>query len=323
MGWVCHPVTNSCVEGGLGRCSEDGALELSNLRTEWVTPNQARLTWEAEGLESLFEYEIEIAASDEALADGDLIRIVGHDDNPELARNRLLNAADGDPVVATTLTGLEADTAYRVRLVAEDTAGGFSCSPSIGVRTDPEATRQVALTDELEAGARPRPACVTYEDDPAGAASGDHYWQWIARCEETADGAVATCAEPVDPAPACWENIRIEGLNYELDLSPGRFQGGFLELWVDISGSEHGYWGQIGLSTGSEDGVGQQFFSRGRLTLISGGGYHRYQLPLRSLNGGGRPLAAEDLDRGLRSFRVGTEWDAGAVVRIDDVAIRW
>lgn len=319
---MCDPLTDTCVEGGLGRCG-NGAVVLTNLRTDWVTPNQARLSWEAEGLDDLFGYEVEIGTSEEALLAGEVLRVVTSEDNPELARNRLLNAMDGDPVLGTTITGLDPDTTYRVRLVAEDNAGELSCAPTIGVRTNPAPSREVALTHESEDGANPRPTCVTFEDDPDGARTGDRYWQWIARCGAGADGPVAVCEDPDMPRPTCWENIRIENLSYELDLSPGQFQNAFLELWVDISGSDHGYWGQIGLSTPDGMGSGQRFFGRGRLTFASGAGYRRYQIPLDELSSSTGPLDPDTINLGLRSFRIGTEWDAGAIIRIDDAAIRW
>ncbi|MAQ15141.1 MAG: hypothetical protein CMN30_10165 [Sandaracinus sp.] len=322
-GWICDPATDTCVQGSLGRCSAEGSLTLTDLRTEWVTASQARLVWDAEGLEELFEYEVEIAASEEALLAGELLAVVTSHENPELARNRLLNANGGDPVVATTLTGLDPDTTYRARVVAEDTGGIFSCSPTVGLRTDPEPSRETPLTAETRDGARPRPTCVTYEDDPDGAASGDRYWQWVARCADTADGPLSVCVDPAEVAPTCWENIRIESLSYDFALSDGRFQGAFLELSVAIEGSEHGYWAQIGVSTVDEAGTGQAFYSRGGLTLAADGEYHRYQFPLREMGGPGGGLDAAALNRGLRSFRVGTEWETGAVIRIDDAAIRW
>jgi hypothetical protein len=322
-GWVCDEATDTCIEGGGGRCGGGGAVTLSGLRTEWVTPNQARLRWEAEGLDSLFGYEVEIAESEEALLAGELLRTVTSDENPELARGRLLNATDGDPVLATTIIDLDEDTSYRVRLVAEDNAGSFSCSATVGVLTDEEAVREIPLAAETEDGARPRPECVSFEDDPSGAATGDRYWQWVARCEQVEATTVAVCGEPVEPAPDCYENIRIEGLDYPFDLSEGEFQGAFLEMMLEVTGSDHGYWGELGISTPGEGGSGTSFFTRGRLTIASGGGYRRYQVPLRILGGADGRLSTDALNRGVRSFRVGTEWDDGAVVRIDDAAIRW
>lgn len=308
--------------------AEPGAIVLRNLRAEWVTPNHARLEWDAEGLEELFAYEVDVAESEAALLAGDLLWTVTDGENPELARSRLLNASGADEVLGTTLRGLDPDTTYRVRLVAEDRTGKVSCSETVGVRTNPAATDGVQMVDESEDGASTMPPCVSLDTGADSAASGERYWQWIARCEtvETVDGesGVPVCATPAEPHPTCWENLRFESLDYPLSLNEGQFQRAFLEMWVAVEDSEHGYWGELGVSTPRPlDPTQQLFFTTVRITIASNVGYRLYQIPLRSMRSMGRAMTLEDANEGIRSFRVGTQWNHDAVVRVDGAAIRW
>ncbi len=123
------------------------------------------------------------------------------------------------------------------------------------------------------------------------------------------------------PYPSCWENLRIEALDYPLTLDEGQFQLAFLELYVAIESDAHGYWAQLGISTPASSG--QDFFLVGALTLAANVGYRRYQVPLRVLSGETGVLSKDVVNRGIRSFRVGTGWHDGATVRFDGAAIRW
>ena len=330
QGWSCDPVTRTCVRGMTSDpCGRSGAapgvVGLSALRGDWVTANQARISWNATQLEELFAYEVDVAASQEALLAGDLLRTVTSADNPELARSWLLNAESADSVLATTLWGLDPDTSYRVRVVAEDSSGNVSCTENIGVRTHPDPVRAIRMANESDEGVGTLPACVTFESDASGAASGEHFWQWVAACERESDGGSRpVCAPPAEPAPACWENVRVNSLDLAIDLSEGEFQRGFLELYLSISGTDHGYWGEVGLSTPSRtDPSAYAHWTLGQITLAAEVGYRRYQLPLAVLHNPGGTLDAGELNLGLRAFRVGTLWQTGAIVRIDDAVVRW
>ncbi len=327
-GWRCDDATNTCVRTSDGVCGRPGAdpgvVELSNLRVAWTTPNQARLGWEATNLDQLFTYEVDVAATEEALGAGDLLWTVDSEENPELARGYLPNTNELDDVLNTTLRALEPNTAYRVRLVAVDSAGGVTCSNIALARTTPEAVEGLPIAQETADGASPLPPCVTLVDSPTTAASGSAHWQYTARCEEeAADRGIPVCGEPSRAYPRCWEHVRVQGLDYDLSLTESEFQQAFLELAVEIVDTDNGFWGEIGLSTWNDERNGHDNFIEARLTLASNVGYQRYQIPLATLSGGGSTLTPEQLSRGVRGFRVGTIWRDGATVRVDDAAIRW
>ncbi len=151
-GWQCDRSANVCVRGAAGVCgrpeAEPGAITITNLHVEWVTASQARIAWEADNLDELFAYEVDIAASEEQLLAGELFRTVTSDDNPELARSFLVGAAGADPVVATTLFELTPAEQYHVRLVAEDSSSRVTCSDVIGVLLNPPADLGFPMADE-------------------------------------------------------------------------------------------------------------------------------------------------------------------------------
>lgn len=329
-GWRCETSTNVCVRGGEGECGragrELGSVVLTNLRVDWVTANQARIAWEAESLEDLFAYEVDIAPTEEAILAGEPTRTVTSDENPELARSFLVGAASADPVLATTLFGLEAGERYRVRLVAEDGSGRVTCSEIIGLLTNPPPALGFSMADESRGSAVPNPPCITFATSSDRASSGERYWEWTAQCERAFDAMIGEYGEPVceipDPEhPTCWENLRIESLDYPLSLNASEFQLAFLEMSVAVESAEHGYWAEMGISTPG-DGA-SDFFVVGRQTVAANVGYRRYQVPLRILRGSTGQLTADAVNRGIRSYRIGTHWKHGAVVRIDGAAIRW
>ena len=325
-GWLCDETTNTCVQTLDDICGRSGAdpgvVDVSTLRVDWTTPNQARLAWEAANVDALFTYEVDIAASEQALVAGELLRTVDSEENPELARGYLPNTSDLNDVLETTLRELDPDTAYWLRLVAIDTSGGVTCTNIAPARTSPAAVEELPMAQEAPEGANPLPTCVELVDSPETAATGSAHWEHTVRCEETApDVGTAVCTDPANPFPRCWENVRIQGVDYPISLTESEFQHAFLEMKVEIVDTDDGFWGELGLTTRGTDT--SETFIKARLTLPSSVGYQRYQIPLRILRSGGTWLTAELLARGVRGFRVGTLWRDGATVRVDDAAIRW
>lgn len=321
-GWTCDPGTGTCVQGEGGICgrpgAEPGAVTISDVTPEWTTLNQMRLTWATAGSDELFEYEIDIAESDLALARGDVLRTITSADNPELGRAFLPGTSGDDPVLASTVRDLEGDARYAARLVAIDSRGDVSCSETISFTTNPALRNGgLALANESLEGIV-LPTCFPLRMDASRAAEGDAYFEYQSYCD-TDVGAV--CDEPAMTAPTCWQNLRIQDINVPVsDMGEGDLRLAYYEVDVAIENSENGYYADLGIQL--EAG----FFIIGSQTLVADGEYHTYQIPLSALRGAdGAParIGLDEMSGGIRGFRVGTSWAHGATVRIDNAAIRW
>ncbi len=323
-GWTCDPGTNTCVQGEGGVCGRPGAepsttITVSELRSAWTTLNQVQLAWAAEGDEDLFEYEMDIAESEAALVNGDVLRTVTAEENPELARSFLPFTGGADAVLSTVVRDLDGDTRYFARLVAVDNSGRVSCSEAVGFRTNPALNSPgVLLANESLDGGGVMPTCVLLMTDPSRAAGGDAFFEYHAIC--LPDGS-AVCEEPAIAGTSCWENVRIQGLDKPVTgMSEGDFRVAFYEVDVAIENSENGYYADLGIQL--EAG----FYIRGGYTLVADGEYHSYQIPLTELAGrDGAPaeMTLDSLAGGIRGFRAGTNWVHGATVRVDNAAVRW
>jgi len=322
-GWTCDPGTNTCVQGEVGACGRPGAepsttITVSEFRSDWSTLNQVRFTWAADGDDDLFEYEMHIAESDTALANGEVLRTVTATENPELARSFLPFTGSADAVLSTIVRNLDGDTRYAARLVAVDSSGRVSCSESVGFRTNPPLSSPgVPLANESHDG-DVLPWCLPLVTDSSRAAGGEAFFEYHAYCDATA-GSV--CDEPAMTGTSCWENLRISGLDEPVrGMSQGDFLLAFFEVDVAIENSDNGYYADLGLTL--ESG----FYIRGGYTLVADGEYHTYQIPLTDIEGvdsAPTEMTLDSLAGGIRGFRVGTRWAHGATVRIDNAAIRW
>jgi len=330
-----------CGRGG----DVEGSVVLSNIRLEWVTPNQAEIRWDTENREALFGFEVEIAATEEDLLAGRDVRVVDQSENPELARAELLcTGAQGDEInlINTVIRGLEPNTRYRVRLVAEDDAGDFSCTEAVGVQTNPAPLFGPASLGATgpSAGTYTIPMCIPFVDeasrapeDASGTTAG--FWEYINRCEDDGDGSATgvsvptatggMCGAPMVPAPNCPENLRVYSLETDTStLSEADFSSAYLELSIAIESSQCG-WSSLGVR-GEKDGDSRDYKLE-RIALIADGEYHRYQVPLSVMHGHGMttpdgPLPYGGIDE-ITGFWIGSTFSDNAIVRIDDVAIYW
>jgi hypothetical protein len=340
-GWICDAATDTCrrPESADEAGSESGADETSTtapvdetgattdepvtsafevvaFSSDWSTPNSIHWTWQVEGaVEDFHAWEVHVATSAEALEDGDGLVFDGTV-NPELSRFTLRNTNDEERVTGTITDGLSASTEYFARLVVLDTAGGRTVSPNVAVRsTGPAPTNAVAILaddDPIPPGLA-LPDCYEHTDE-APAEGTTHHYQLRHFC--SAAGA-ATCTEPADPAPECWENLRLQGMSVSVaGLTAGDFADAYLEVYIavdapaDVTG--HGWWSELAVVAGGA------IHSYKGLTIRANGAYRRYQIPLVQLGLTHRGLASV-----AEGLRVGSSWSNASTIRVDEAWIRW
>jgi hypothetical protein len=340
-GWVCDAATDTCrrpeaaddggSESGTGEISttdsvgeadattgepEAPAFEVVGFSSDWSTPNSIHWTWQVEGaIEDFHAWEVHVATSAETVESGDGLVFDGTV-NPELSRFTLRNTNDEERVVGTITDGLTASTEYFARLIVLDTAGGRTVSPNVAVRsTGPAPTNGVAILaddDPIPPGLA-LPSCYQHADD-APAEGTTHHYQLRHFCS---DEGVATCIEPDDPAPECWENLRLQGMSVPVTgLSAGDFADAHLDVFIavdapaDVAG--HGWWSELALAAG-----GSIHGYKG-LTIRADGSYRRYQIPLAQLGLTHRVLASV-----AEGLRVGSSWANASTIRVDEAWIRW
>jgi hypothetical protein len=222
---------------------------------------------------------------------------------------------------------LSPSTTYYAQLEVVDTGGGVSMSPNMAVKsTGLQPVYAVTIFDDAFASTPGLvlPSCYAQSMEAPAEDSAVHF-EWLVRCLDVGGGGASTCDNVVQSWPVCWENLRWEDMSIALtdavSFGPGAFERAYVEFFVaidasgaDSEGPTHGWWADAGITL--EGGLK----SFPRLTYRSDGAYRRYQIKLSEFGAG---LGYEDFEGSLDGFRVGTQWAHGALVRVDEVRIRW
>ncbi len=346
-GWVCDGATQTCRTASAGATSSstgdppasdssttsDPASSTSGraasssgdeatsrfdvlaFSADWSTPESIHWTWEVVGAEADFHaWEIWIATDEDALTSGRDVQVFDGTTNPELDRFVLKNTQGVDPVVGALTRGLLPGTEYFARLVVFDTAGGRTESPNVGVRsTNAAPTEEVVIfaDDPLQSGGYPLPACFTRSEVAPHAGTHDFAVQLGCTADE------ATCGRPDPSVVDCWENLRLQQLSIPLvGLGGGDLSDAFLEFHISIEAPEategHGWWSMAGIHLEDRN------FAYAPLTIPASGEYHRFQLPLSVLG-----VTLRDLPSPLSRVYVGSTWQNGSQLRVDEIRVRW
>jgi hypothetical protein len=283
------------------------AVHVSDLRALWSTPNAVRWAWTADGrADELRDYELVIGPTEaDVIAQSDRTRVFDRSENPELGHFLLPRTGGADPVQATITDGHAPDEPVFARLVAIDTAGRRHESNVASIHTAPPAVAEIVVfDDELPSGA-PMPDRIALSS--AHPFAGPHHLQFESRCT----------------APECFANLRWQGLDVALDrLTPGDWKTtAYLELAVAIDGDATSWWSQLRIwcDETSLDHVGH-FNS---FALRSDGEYRVLQVPLRAFAFSPALDPADQIRHGLFEVGVGGWWPPGAIVRIDEIRVRW
>lgn len=310
------PASSSSEGSTTGPGPIPGRFEVRSFSADWSTPESIHWTWDVIGDESdFFAWTLWLATDEAALGSGEAVLVFDGSTNPELDRYVLQNTEGVDPVVATLTRDLEPGTDYFAKLLVLDTSGGRSESPNIAVRsTTAQPTEQTPLfVDEpLPSGAYPLPACLSRTDvAPHG---GTHHLELDVQCDELAE---FTCSMGDPRVVECWENLRLQNMSVPLTgLGGGELADAFIEFHLSIehgrSAEAHGWWSMAGIH------LDDQGFSFAPLTVPATGRYERFQIPLTVLG-----VDVENLSMPLTRVFVGSQWQGGAVLRIDDVRVRW
>ena len=318
--FICDPCENRCVPRGKStNCAwtddPEAAVQVGVLTVEWATPNQARWSWSLgknNVPDQFVGYQLTIAQTEEDLLGlTGTARTVTAAENPELGRYALPRASGDEVVTGTIVNDLLPDTVYQARLVAIDSIGRRSVSNVASVRTqDPAVLGMATIYSEVLDVGHPLPAEFMQSDTDSFAGSSCYRWQ------------------QQDGCGACWENLRMAGIDVDLSaVTPGAFaNSAYLEFSVALQAETSSYWSEVRLWL-KDDQAQQVLATFAPITYPAVGDgvvYRTYQLPLRAFDDEGTALTGDHiLTLPLHEVGIGGSWDDGAVVRVDEVRIFW
>lgn len=356
-GWSCDSDLNICVRGaaqicGLPEATEPATVIIEDLQLNWSTDGSMELGWliDEDSQDSLGHYELVVGLDEEAVrtrGEGVTIFDSSSPEHPEL-QWPILPESGGGIIDRMVLRDLSPDTTYFVRLVVFDLSGGAACPAVLQARTRPATGAHFVVADETE-GSYFLPSCAGSVVDPAGASSGNVFIEYTATCEEISPGqSVAICGATASPAPKCYENVRLHGITpVQLSISDSEFDGGaHVRVDVALDDMDAAYFTEIGLSTplppGAPIGGSDYLWYAPYQTMAADGVYRTYSSPLRAMvlrctqsqrglddlrvAGGEERLCesqmtVQDANRGFISARVGTLFDDGGTMRMDNVRV--
>lgn len=286
--------------------ASDAAVQVAELEAEWATPNAVRWRWHAEGrADALRDYQLVTGPSEaDVLAASERCRVFTRADNPELGHFLLPRTGGEDPVLATITDEHAPDTLVFAQLVAIDTAGRRATSNVASVHTAAKPVAEIVVFDDERPHGFPMPALALSTARPF---AGTHHLQFVSECTP----------------PECFANLRWQDLRVPLvGLTAGDYATtAYLELAVAVDGAATSWWSQLRVwyDGRSLERVGH-FNS---FALRTDGEYRVLQVPLRAFRFAPGTDGATELGHGLFELGLGGWWPPGALVRIDEVRIRW
>lgn len=319
-GWECDVVSNVCVRAaaadGGGTSGQAPRFVIDSVSADWATPNSIHWVWDAQGAaEDFFAFEIRLATSTAALDDGTDVLLFDRDTNPELGRYVLDDTRGVDLVRGTVTDGLEPMTDYYARLTVLDTAGGQVSSSNIAVdSTPPLATQAVVIFSEQPPAGFAAPPCFSRSDDAAF--DGEFAYSINVACE--AIDALGCSGQPAQAE--CFDFVRWQGLGVDLGvgLGGGAFANAYLEFSLAIEPPPElpgeAWWTQIRVM-GEDGSLGS--YQPGPV-FRADGMYRMYQIPLPQFG-----LTDSQLGSMLRELHIGSSWDTGSTIRVDEARLRW
>jgi hypothetical protein len=305
--WLAAAAALAAIGGGSAVWIHDGdqrapsstcepRVRVSALQAQWSTPNAIRWSWtvDAGDVDTLQQYRLVLEP---------ISRQYGLDDNPELGFFQLPGTAGRDLVDGTITDGLEPQTQYSARLIAEDNLGCRSESNLATERTPPTPRRSVALFTE-QPRASLYPDALVVARDPARAFEGEYYLEY-----SSADDPECTDRESL-----CFQNLRLVDLEITARLGEAYNKNAYLEFALSAQTPATPYWANIMLLDGG------QWRSFDAWSVRPQSEYRRIQVPLRALAGRTAATAPAAQSR-LGGFGIGGAWGFGATIRIDSVRI--
>jgi hypothetical protein len=319
--YVCDVVLDLCVErGSAGAGHPDAAVKPLNLRAEWSTEASIRWRWDLGGSDrpdELAGYRLVVGPSEQAvLAEQGTNTWAGGSEsasnpahvNPELGRYTLPRTGSPDPLMATISDLHDADAIAFARLVATDTAGRQWATNVAQARTTVSPREEVVLFSEASVTGVFLPP--SYGRTTGAAYQGTYHYQWV---NAAMLGFEQLRHQPQPPIPVGGP-------------SEGSFAStALLELAVRLEADAPSFWSEIWLRF--PDGTAEGFHARfNPLSIRNDDAYRLIQVPLRVLaekSDPPIPLEHARLAQGVNEISVGGQWSDQAIVRVDEVRIRW
>lgn len=334
---VPNPAFDGPATEGVGGTLEGGAtgdctprVRVADLHAAWSTPNHIRWEWSVElgTTDTLQEFRLEHAGSAAALeAGGAEVRVITRDDNPELGFLELPGTTGEDPVRATVIDALTPDTDYAARLIAIDDFGCVHATAIATERTPPPPVGDIVVFADAVAG-YVLPDRLALVEDPSRAHAGTAYLEYRPQEDPECDGVT----------PVCWQNLRLQGMAIPLDLGTAYEKTAYVELALAADTANTPYWANAWLRFGTVcdacvadcpaapcsaeqcpacSGYYQAW------TVRPSSDYRVLQWPLRAFLRGDAPIPAAESTGGLFGFAIGAAWDPSAVIRIDEIHVRY
>ncbi len=307
-GCEINPAFDPSIPADSGLEPGEAAVEVANLRATWGTPNAIRWDWDAGGdPDALLAYELWVGPTEaDVLERSAATQVWTEAENPELGRFLLPRTGGEDPVVFTTTDAHEPDTIHYAQLVATDTAGNRTVTNVAAGRTTQAAVDEIVIMADVDTPGIPLPPEFLLVQERPHAGTSAYRWQ-----------------APWDASEQAWENLRKQEFAMDLSaVSQGTYATtAYFELALAVENSVTPWWCDLWLWY---DGTSPDFIAHYYgWTVRADGNYRVLQVPLRVFEIGGEPAPYEQLAHGLFGFNVGCEWTGGAIVRVDELRIRW
>jgi hypothetical protein len=317
---VCDVVLDLCVAlGSAGAGHPDAAVKPQYLRAEWTTAAAIRWIWDLGGADrpdELAGYRLVVGPSEQAvLAEEGTEAWAGSIEsatdpahiNPELGRYTLPRTGSLDPLVATISDLHDADAIAFARLVATDTAGRQWATNVAQARTTVSPRDEVVLFSEASVMGLFIP--VSYGRTTGAAYQGTYHYEWV--------NSTGLGFEQLRHQPQPF--ISVDG------VSEGSFAStAFVEMAVRLQADAPSFWSEIWIRfpDGTPEGFNAAF---NPLSIRNDDAYRIIQVPLRVLRDKSDTVLLEHarLAQGVDEHSVGGQWSDGAIVRVDEVRVRW
>jgi hypothetical protein len=318
-----NPAFDGPIDGGSSSGDCTPRAQVSGLHAAWSTPNFIRWAWSVDvgETDTLQEFRLELASTEDALLAGDDVRVVTRMDNPELGFLELPGTMGADPVIATVVDALAPDTDYAARLLAIDDFGCTHASAVAFERTPPPSVGDITIfADTLPGYVLPEQLLVI--EDPTRAYAGSAFLEYRPQDDPECQGVT----------PVCWQNLRIQDMAIPLALGSAYEKSAYVELALAADTANTPYWASSWLRYGavcsacSEDSAAACPECSGYYdawTVRPSAEYRVLQWPLRAFLRDDVPIPAVESDAGLFAFALGAAWDPGAIIRIDEIHVRY
>jgi hypothetical protein len=305
-GYACDWESNTCVKPAAGCQSLVG---MQDFRIAWTTPNSIAWQWNALGDGKDFGgYRLHYGRGESPDTGSEQVQL-SSEENPELGLWEAPYTGDTFLIQLTMAQELQPETLYWARLEVQDATGCSYQSPIVTATTDQapplDQTGLVVFDDALPPNVWTGPVVPAelVKTDPANAYAGTSYLEWVS------DGTSG-------------ENIQILEYDFPYSLVGENLErSAFLEFAVSLEQTSNSYYSRVFID-GSAPSAWREARFEG-FTVKADGKYRLFQIPVRALQmaDGGPFYTSTDH---FQKFAFGcSPFLSGAVIRLDQIRMRW